>query len=289
MSLRGFSFDASGCSLLKTGRSGDLPPLSWTLSAVPALSFPWRPFSGSPPPSKAKAGSSVWFSSTYFPEIAWQFYQVFELVSSAHCAAQNVWPTEGPFPSHHVVATFILSPIQETLEGPELNVFYHRLPRRWQMVDRNFIFQKQPPYAYPVNIPAMESEDRSKPYGDTGTAREEQAPRKPQNTHHRGVFRAILQGNLYHWGGFFLMMSLLKSFPATVREEEGEREEKKERKGQVRRGCFSERAPKRSLILRCCNCVGPNSSLCLCENEHCGIIITVSAAKLASLMAKTCF
>lgn len=85
------------------------------------------------------------------------------------------------------------------------------------------------------------------------------------------------------------MMSLLKSFPATVREEEGEREEKKERKGQVRRGCFSERAPKRSLILRCCSCVGPNSSLCLCENEHCGIIITVSAAKLASLMAKTCF
>lgn len=65
--------------------------------------------------------------------------------------------------------------------------------------------------------------------GTPGLQREEQAPRKPQNTHHRGVFRAILQGNLYHGGGFFPMMSLLKSFPATVREEEGEREKKKRR------------------------------------------------------------
>lgn len=136
-------------------------PLSWKLSAVPALNFPWRPFSGSPTPSKAKAYNSVWFSSTYFLEIAWLPSQVFKLISSAHCATkciQNVWHIEEQV-LFGVIKLFLflssISQIQNILEGPELNVFCHRLPRRWQMMDLNFIFQKQPLYMYSINILAI--------------------------------------------------------------------------------------------------------------------------------------
>lgn len=77
------------------------------------------------------------------------------------------------------------------------------------------------------------------PVGTPRLEREEQAPRKFQNTGHRGVFRAISL-ETFITEGTFPNDDMLKSFPAIVCKEDGERQEKKERKGKAWRGCFSD-------------------------------------------------
>lgn len=136
----------------------------------------------------------------------------------------------------------LVNQIQKTLEEQELNIFCHICPeddRRWISI---LYFRNKHCMCIQWTNQQWKIRKEVNPVGTPRLEREEQAPRKFQNTDHHGVFRAIsletfiTEVDFSQW--WPVKICPCYSLQGRQRETRGKGEERKSMK---RRGCFSDR------------------------------------------------